>query len=57
MRVIVFEFLPSLYAVIERLQCVLAWFGVLTAVGFLTPYQPPSVAMTVHYRRAVVSQW
>jgi hypothetical protein len=32
MTAIVFVFLPSLYAVIERLQYALVWFGVLIAV-------------------------
>jgi hypothetical protein len=32
MTAIVFLFLPSLYAVIERLQYALTWFGVLIAV-------------------------
>ena len=32
MTAIVFVFLPSLYAVIEKLQYALAWFGVLIAM-------------------------
>jgi hypothetical protein len=33
MTAIVFVFLPSLYAVIERLQYALVWFGVLIAMN------------------------
>jgi TRAP-type mannitol/chloroaromatic compound transport system permease large subunit len=32
MTAILFVFLPNLYSVIERLQCALAWFGVLIAM-------------------------
>jgi TRAP-type mannitol/chloroaromatic compound transport system permease large subunit len=50
-------FLPILYAVIEGLKYIPAWFSALIAMNLRTAYQPPPVAMSADCLKAVMPQW
>jgi hypothetical protein len=46
--------LPILYAVIEGLKHIPAWFSALIAMNLRTAYQPPPVAMSAYCLKAVI---
>ena len=50
-------FLPILYAVIERLVNIPAWFCALIAMNLWTAYQPLPVAMSAYCLKSVIPRW
>jgi TRAP-type mannitol/chloroaromatic compound transport system permease large subunit len=49
--------LPILYAVIEGLKYIPAWFSALIAMNLRTAYQPPPVAISAYCLKAVIPRW
>jgi TRAP-type mannitol/chloroaromatic compound transport system permease large subunit len=52
-----FVFWPILYAAIEGLKYLPAWFSALSAMNLRKAYQPPPVAMSAYCLRAIIPRW
>jgi TRAP-type mannitol/chloroaromatic compound transport system permease large subunit len=50
-------FLPILYAVIEGLKYIPAWFSAPIAMNLRTAYQPLPIAMSAYCLKAVIPRW